>query len=253
MGIKRWLRDCAVAGSARMGYTLLPSWKMPRQPMARHLRDLFARCQVDCVFDVGGNLGQFRDLLRDDVGYKGWILSFEPISRYVGILRERAKADQRWEIFDLALGDEERALPIHVTNAPGLSSFLAPRTDMVAGFWQSDSIVAEETVTVRRFDAMFDELSRRFGFRSPYLKLDTQGYDLSVIRGAGTCLDALRAIQTEASVLPIYVDMPDHREVISYLESAGFALSGVFPVTVDDDLRLVEYDCIMIRQSQTRR
>jgi hypothetical protein len=43
-----------------------------------HLKQVFERFGVDCVFDVGANVGQYAELLRQRVGYRGEILSSEP-------------------------------------------------------------------------------------------------------------------------------------------------------------------------------
>jgi hypothetical protein len=66
------------------------------------------------------------------------------------------------------------------------------------------------------------------------LKIDTQGYDLEVLKGAENTLQSIRALQLEASVRPIYEGMPGFREVLDYLMSRGFALSAMslcwFPI-----------------------
>src|SRR4051812_29158750 len=79
------------------GYELIPYWKMEAQPLARDLRKLFDIYQVDCVFDVGGNLGQFHDFIREDVGYGGTIITFEPVAKYIAHLQARAACEPNWQ------------------------------------------------------------------------------------------------------------------------------------------------------------
>jgi FkbM family methyltransferase len=240
------VRDHVIRGASKAGYELIADWKLERQPLVRHLRKLFAQERIDCVFDVGGNLGQYRDLLRDDVGFGGWIFSFEPVSTYVEVLRARAANDPKWRVLGHALGNSDDPLEIHVTRSPGLNSFLAPRTDALPEFWSAGEVSRVETVAIHRLDDIYEGLRKEYGFSAPYLKLDTQGYDLEVAKGATKTMASFRALQSEASVVPIYTDMPTHDETRAHLEAAGFALSGMFAVTLDDRMRLVEYDCVMV-------
>lgn len=199
------------------------------------------------MLDVGANLGQFRDMLRNEVDFNGWIISFEPVSKYVDLLVKRAKDDPKWEIRGHALGSQTGQVPINVTKSPGLNSFLSPRTDAAPGYWSPGDIVATEIVSILRLDSLYDSIKRQLGVSSVYLKLDTQGFDIEVAEGAGDALMDVRALQTEASVLPLYQDMPTYQQAIESFNHRGFELSGMFPVTKDDDLRLVEFDCIMVK------
>src|SRR5262249_62038297 len=121
-----------------------------------------------------------------------------------------------------------------------------PREERVQGFWTSDSIDHVETITVRPLDDVLAQEGIDCGKRAVYLKLDTQGYDLEVIKGASRSLADIRALQTEASVRPIYQDMPSYQTSIDVLTESGFDISGMFPVTLDGALRLVEFDCVMV-------
>jgi FkbM family methyltransferase len=232
------------------GYQLAPLWRLASQPLAHHLRAIFDRYRVDCVLDVGGNMGQYHDLLRDEVGFDGCIVSFEPVSKYSNMLMSKSATEANWHVFDHALGSSESTGEIRVTHSPGLNSFLAPRTDAVKDFWRNDSVESTETVRIRRLDDVFPELQRKYGIRSPYLKLDTQGFDLEVLKGAPRTLDAVCALQTEASIKPIYEGMPSYQEMINYLTQAGFELSGMFPIVHDEALRLIEFDCLMVNSAR---
>jgi hypothetical protein len=112
-----------------------------------------------------------------------------------------------------------------------------------------DTVRATETVEVRRLDDLFDDLVDGLvpGRPNVFLKIDTQGWDLEVLRGAASTLPRIAALQTEVSVQQIYEAMPTVQDALEYLDQLGFAVSGLFPVTLDQQLRVVEFDCIAVR------
>ena len=236
-----------------MGFHLVPDWRMPTYCLALHLKRLFALLQVDLVLDVGANIGQFYDFLRQQVGYDGVVISFEPIQAHADALRSRAKHSPNWDVEGYALGATDGTAILNVMKDSVFSSFLAPDSVHVSTFATYNQVVRQETVTVRTLDGVFDDLKRRYASRSVYLKLDTQGFDLEVLRGAPNTLQSVTALQTEASVRQLYANMPNYYTSIAAFESAGFALSGMFPVTHDDRLRLIEFDCVMVRRDSLIR
>ena len=81
-----------------------------------------------------------------------------------------------------------------------------------------------------------------------YLKLDTQGYDLNVIRGGGERLAQVAALQTEAAWLPLHEDVPLMEAHLGELRSLGFDVAGMYPVGRDwKTMRVVEFDVLMVR------
>lgn len=246
MSLRDTVKATIIDIARRRGYDLTPEWKLANRPLVRHLKALFACYRVDCVFDVGGNRGQYHDMIREDVGFPGPIVTFEPVRRYASVLAARATRDPHWEICGYALGQTPGFAEIHVTRSPGLNSFLAPRHDVVEGFWSQDSVLGKEVVEIRTLDTVFPELKARLGFHRPYLKLDTQGFDLQVLQGGLESFRAVVGYQTEASIRPIYESMPDYRDAIRFGNERGFELSGMFPVTLDDAMRLIEFDCVFV-------
>jgi FkbM family methyltransferase len=231
----------------RLGYVIYPTWREGVRPHAQYLRRLFAAGSIDAVFDVGANKGQYRDFLRSHVGYKGRIFSFEPIPSLATLLEERAKTDPAWTIFPFALGRESGHLPINVTRSSVFSSFLKPKQDdQNELFINHTPIVESIQVEIKTLSSLFPLIQQQSGFSRPYLKLDTQGFDMEALAGAGDTLARFVALQTEAAVAPIYHGMPGYREVIAWLEARGFTLSAMHPV---GDLfpELVEFDCHMVR------
>jgi FkbM family methyltransferase len=233
------------------GYELIPRWRLDHLWLATHLRELFTRLTVDCVLDVGANRGQYARFLRRQVGYTGYIASFEPQSASLIDLEARASTDALWKIYGFALGNESGQSPINVMRESAFTSFLVPNSFAVPTLAHLNTIVQVETVQVKRLDDVIGEVAS--GSRSIYLKLDTQGYDLEVIKGASATLQSIAALQTEVSVLPIYGRMPDWLTSLRVLKEHGFDVTGLFPVSEDPQLRVVEFDCVAVNAAFRRR
>jgi FkbM family methyltransferase len=234
------------------GYEVIPSWRFDHLGLATHLRDLFARLAVDCVLDVGANRGQYGRFLRAEVGYAGQIVSFEPQSAALRELETRARSDSLWKVFGLALGAASGQLPLNVMEESAFTSFLAPDPSAVPTLAHLNSVVQVETVQVKRLDDMIDEIKGVCDSHNFYLKLDTQGYDLEVLRGATATLGSIAALQTEVSVLPIYRHMPNWLTSLQVLKEYSFDVTGLYPVSQDPNLRVVEFDCVAINAAFRR-
>lgn len=232
---------------------LIPRWRLDHLAFATHLRALFARMDIDCVLDVGANRGQYREFLRLEVGYTGHIASFEPQAACLRELEARARRDSRWKIYGFALGSEGGQRSINVMRESAFTSFLSPDSSVVPTFMHLNTVVQVETVMVKRLDDVMDEIRAASGCRSVYLKLDTQGYDLEVIKGAGATLASVAALQTEVSVQPIYGRMPDWLTSFRTLKEHRLDVTGLFPVSQDPQLRVIEFDCVAVNTAFRRR
>lgn len=212
-----------------------------------HLGLLFEHLKVNLVFDVGGNCGQYVQLLRDN-GYSGHIISFEPVAENVEQLNRLATDDKRWVICPYALGAANEVLEINVAQKSTFSSFLTPNQYAEELFAKKAPVKDVERVQVRRLDDVYEELTGSFEESElrPFLKMDTQGYDLEVLAGAQQCLTKINAFQSELSILPLYEGMPDYIQSLQRFRELGYGLSGLYQVTRDHSTGfLVEVECVM--------
>ena len=90
------LRGLVERIAARHGYVIIPKWRLQSFPLAARLRQLFVHHRIEKVIDVGANEGQYRDFLRNQVGFDGRIESFEPTPALVARLHEKARGDRDW-------------------------------------------------------------------------------------------------------------------------------------------------------------
>lgn len=211
-----------------------------------HLHELFRQHDINIVLDVGARYGDFGKLLRTN-GYRGRIVSFEPVTSNYAILREESERDAMWTHMQVALGAVNEEADINVTQGSMFSSFFPPNGYSLNTFGALSSVALTESVPVKRIDALFDEIIAETPSPHVYLKMDTQGFDLEVLKGASGCLDRIEGMQSEVAVLKIYDDAPSMFESIDAILSYGFMVSGMFPVTLDDELRVIEFDCVAVR------
>ena len=207
------------------------------------LRDL----RINCVLDVGANVGQYARALRR-AGYQGRIASFEPLGEFATKLRRRAAKDPGWRVHQYALGDEETTAEINATPGAPLSSLL-PASEFGREWSDKLETSVKEEISVRRLDAVLDEVLKGIDEPRVYLKLDTQGFDLPAFRGAGDRLPEILAMQSEVSCLPIYEGMPQLEEQLGVYRQAGFDIAGLYPVTLHrPTLRVLEFDAVLVRE-----
>lgn len=209
-----------------------------------HIRNIFAQKSIDLVLDVGANNGQFASEIRSF--YKGEIFSFEPVSSAFKQLQKTAAGDSDWKCFKLAMGSKEGNGSIRVTAGTQLSSFLK-QSAACQMFGEEAERIEEERVPIRRLDEFLHETVPDFRERRIFLKVDTQGFDLEVVKGLGDCVRFISALQSEVSIVPLYEGMAHWTECMSLYERAGFVVAGMFPVTLDY-LRVIEFDCLMVRE-----
>jgi len=234
-----------------LGYDVIPypinDWFEQKITLGRHLMELFSRYQINCVLDVGAHYGEYGTFLRE-AGYTGKIISFEPVKETFQRLQRLSVKDGNWDIHNFALGAANTGMDIQVFRDSELSSFLTPNDYCASHMGKTDLVAYTERVEVRTLDSVFDSCVVGIAEPRVYLKLDTQGYDLTILEHALGHLNQIQGLQSELSLKPIYEVMPSYLDALPKLRELGFEVTGLFPVSRDRKLRLIEVDCVMIRE-----
>lgn len=215
----------------------------PDSSIDAYLATLLPHLDVDCVFDVGANTGQFAEGLRT-WGYRGAIHSFEPIAASHRRLAMLALYDRHgWEAHHTALGSQAGTATMILPPAANMASFRRLKQDTPDSL-RGNGVDASEPVAVARLADLGPTLTTS---QRVFLKLDTQGWDLEVLAGAGAFLDQVVAMQSEVSILPLYDGAPTLAESLARFAELGFAPSAFFKICRDEQLRLREVDCVLVR------
>jgi FkbM family methyltransferase len=211
------------------------------------LKRFFTYFQIDCVFDVGANTGQYAELLRSRVGFKGHIVSFEPIPELIEHLRRKAERDSNWHIEPVALSKTVGSAIFSVMVDRQFSSLLSPKHDECDKYTDLNKAARSVPVVTSTLKIEYLKYKDKLGFSRPFLKTDTQGNDVAVVDSAEETIDGFVGLQSELSVKRLYENAPNFHEAISFYQSRGFELSAIVPTHPWDFPSLVETDCIMFR------
>lgn len=217
------LKQAVSATAHQHGYVI------SREPVTRFLRGM-RHFEIDLVFDVGANIGQFGVDLRR-AGYSGRIVSFEPLGNAHRDLVGMASRDVGWEVHPrCAIGANAGEIAINVAGN-SVSSSVLPMLDAHATVAKESVYVGQEVVPIQPLDSVAPEYLRASD--RLLVKIDTQGYEWEVLDGAEETLDRATGLLCELSLVPLYDGQRLWQDVIARLESRGFVLWALEPGFTD--------------------
>lgn len=229
------------SGLAAAGIRVGPQWSDPHWRRGEILR----RRGVTLVLDAGANVGQYALGLRREGGYRGQILSFEPVAHVYEALVRTAANDPAWDCVRLALSDQDGTAQITVAASSDSSSFL-PFKDTSISAAPGAIPVATESVRTARLDS----LSPLKPADVVLLKLDVQGLESRVLAGAAKTLDRISLLECELMFEHLYEGEPTFREMVELIDDLGFRPISVAPGNVNYRTASLAYvDMIFARPS----
>ncbi|PSR17669.1 FkbM family methyltransferase [filamentous cyanobacterium CCP3] len=184
-------------------------------------KEWFPKDKVRLVLDVGANEGQFINTslaLMPDIP----IYAFEPNPNLIERLHKRYD-DLNVKILPFALGEKPRKALLNVSKFSPSSSFLKGDSQLSAEF---PEIIFEEVaeVEIKRLDSLvLDDIE----LRDLLLKIDVQGFELDVLRGAVGVLDRILVIVCEANFACLYENQCAFEEIILFLRAHNFYLIDI--------------------------
>ena len=184
-----------------------------------------AKRGVTLVLDVGANIGQTGQMLRRE-GYKGRIVSFEPISACFAKLEAASAADPLWEARHSAIGGETGTAEIGVSQN-FVSSSIREATDALIAIYEPIRYTRHETVPLARIDGLLADIA---GLDEViHLKIDTQGFERDVVEGATGVLHRIGSVRMEVAVSEVYTGEMLVPEAITMMDGLGYVLIEAWP------------------------
>jgi FkbM family methyltransferase len=176
------------------------------------------------IFDVGANAGQSATEFAAAFPQAD-VYCFEPVQATFQELSLATIGTPRIQCFPLAFGSKKERLQIAIQESSVDNSLLqAPLT--------GDAITSTSTETVE-VDTLDDFCTTHQIQQIDYLKIDTEGYDLEVLKGADALLQSGRVgfIQVEAGMNYRNDKHVPLETLTTYLKERGHILFGVYSQT----------------------
>ena len=218
MRIKHEFRKCFW----KVGYDI-SRFTPTSHPIAKRKR-LFQSYEIDTVLDIGANSGQFAQKLKGDIGYTHRILSFEPLCTAFKLLTANAEDDPAWEVYNFAIGDAEEKREINISKNSCSSSLL----NMLPSHLKSapnSKYIGKEVIDIKTIDSLFCDVCK--GAKNVYMKIDTQGYESKVLKGAENSLANIDTVEMEMSLVPLYDGQLLFHEMCSLMNKKGYTLVAI--------------------------
>ena len=193
------------------------NWKLSKHEVNKMLNG-----QELQIVDIGardfslGELDGFRTLCD--------YIAFDADAKEAIKLRKnkRGKGFARFRVIPLYVGNKVGARDFHIYNSPALSSSLYPDKYYAEAFAYSSEHVIEKTVSVH--ESTLDKITLKYSLNPDFIKLDTQGTELDILKNADNATKECMMIESEVEMIPFYEGQSLFHDVSSFLYKKGFQI-----------------------------
>lgn len=194
------------------------------------------------VIDVGANCGQFA-LFAAGRFPRAALICLEPLAAPRAKLKSVLARHDGVTILDIAASATDERRAFHVSRSAASSSLLAPTDALTTVFPGTDSAAMIEIRTAR-LDAILPDAP----MRPCLLKIDVQGAELEVLRGAERLLEEIDEVYVECSLVELYGGQPLLDDIVVHLVKHDFRLRGIHSLTRDKRGRCLQADVLFSRR-----
>ena len=172
----------------------------------------------ETIIDIGSNKGQFI-LLMEQIFPNKIVYSFEPIIEMINKQKKFYKYKKNITFHNLALGSSICSKEFLITSRMDSSSFLKVVSNTNKS--KNYNVIEKRDIKVSTLDEIF------LNEKIPHpilIKMDVQGYELEVLKGAKNLLNKTDYLLLEVSENEMYQNQPTEKIIIEYLKDLNFEI-----------------------------
>jgi len=218
--------------------------------LCKQIKKFLRHNKINLVIDVGAYHGDYCKMLRERAQYTGTIISFEPSADSFRVLSAAMCDDPNWRGFRIGLSDTDSvAILNNYGNSEMFNSVLGLREQHALAYSVDLAKRSSETVRLRTIDTMWGKITKGISSPRVFLKIDTQGHDTAVVRGAVEHLEYIYGIQSELPAIEIYEGMTSMPAALDLYRKLGYVPIGFYPVNTPSAFDGIspEFDVVLKR------
>ena len=189
-------------------------------------QEIIKTYKIDLILDIGASTGYWAQNIREN-DYKGKIISFEPHDQAYEHILKKSESDINWEVKNIALSDNDEITVLHVSKNRESSSLSKMLKIHKAALPDSYYTKEKIRVKVQKLDTLFPNIIK--DGNNVFAKIDVQGFEEKVIKGASETISKIKVIQLEISFKKLYSDDAIFEEMYQLMNNLGFYLYHIFP------------------------
>tara|TARA_B100000035_G_scaffold282511_1_gene264129 strand:- start:498 stop:1238 length:741 start_codon:yes stop_codon:yes gene_type:complete len=194
---------------------------------------LFKNSKIDCVVDLGAHVGEYHDMIRN-LGYRKFMVCVEPQKQVSKILIENLKKYTNTLVL------------------PNLAIFMRKTKKKFFIYDNTHTSSLKKSLNKRPLNTYLvkcitlDSLLKKKFFKnrkSIYLKIDTQGSELDILKYSELLKKKVDFLQIEISIINLYEKEKLFDYIIKFLDSIGFKIIFLHPGITNNEGLLNQMEC----------
>lgn len=201
---------------------------------------------INTIIDVGANRGQFLTTYLVHFPNANYFC-FEPLSEEFRILQNLAnKLGEKIVVVNSALGNIEGKIKFNRHEHSPSSSILTT-TNYCNELFQQTKNQMEIEVDITTIDKYFGNILNE-KHKNILLKIDVQGYELEVLRGAQKTLNMISACLLEINFTNLYNKQANFSDIYKLLNKMGFEYAGAMDQNFNNEGKLIFSDVLFAKE-----
>lgn len=196
----------------------------------------------DIVLDIGGGNSSTAKIFSQHLPNLP-IYIFEPIKSSFAIIEASKDRTAHWIPINKAAGSTIGQTEINIANRITASSILTLNDQNPDGYQDVLGFKRKEIIEITTVDHEVDNDST-----VAVLKMDVQGYELEVLKGAEITLPRTKIVVLEVNNYQGFINAPTYFELDQYLREHGFELYDMYPAHRENG-KLLDWDAIYLNKN----